>query len=77
MNSIKTEEIGEGKLAELLPLWKGYSGLSAGLRKEAAGAEIILRWLVNLVEYKLKNEALKSAKVKLNEVYPAPHHILE
>lgn len=68
MDSMNAENMSEAKLTELLPLWKSYNQLHSLLQAEAKGAEVILRWIVNSVEYKLKREALLSTKSKLTEV---------
>ena len=68
MDSLNVEAISEAKLAKLLPLLKEYNSLLPVLQAEAAGAEVILRQIANSVEFKLKNEALKSARAKLTEV---------
>ena len=68
MDSLNVEAISEAKLAKLLPLLKEYNSLLPVLQAEAAGAEVILRWIANSVEFKLKNEALKSTREKLTEV---------
>ena len=77
MDSLNVEAINEAKLAKLLPLLKEYNSLLPVLQAESAGAEVILRWIANSVEFKLKSEALKSTKAKLSEVlntnsYTAP-----
>ncbi len=68
MDSLNAEAMSETKLAELLPLWKSFAQLCPVLQSEAKGAEIILRWISNSVEFKLKKEALISSKTKLTEL---------
>lgn len=72
MDIFNIEIIGEIKLAELLPLWKSYNEIHQDLQSESLGAEILLRWIVNSVEFRLKREALLNTRAKNADV----QHIL-
>ena len=69
MDTMNAETMSEATLSELLPLWKNYAALLPALQQEAKGAEVILRWISNSVEFKLKKEALLGTKAKLSDVF--------
>jgi hypothetical protein len=68
MDQLNVATISESALAELLPLWKNYPQLHVQLQSEALGAGVLLRWIANVVEFRLKKEALSSTQSKVKEV---------
>lgn len=68
MTGLKLEGLSNSSIESALPLWKNYNLLSASIKKNYKGASIILDWITSVVEWRLKNETMKSLELRFPDV---------
>ena len=61
MRDFAPETISEETLRTLIPIWKDCASLRAKTAKVSKAGVLLLEWIRNSVEYKVKKEILNSS----------------
>jgi hypothetical protein len=66
MNLVE-EYVNEEKISKLVELWKNYDGLEFKMQNKFIELQVILKWMILVIEIKIKQNAIQNSRDKMNK----------